>query len=1401
MAEEELLDPDEAPAHRRRSAPLRVTRWLGIAGVTLAGLLVLAIAFLHTGPGRQLIVDEISSFAPASGLKVSVGSIEGSVLWSATLHDVEFRDAEDTLFLEIPEIDLNWRPYRWFTSGLDIRHLVVNGGTLHSLPVLNPGDPDAPILPDFDIRVDRLVIDGLQVDECIIGEARVIDFTAQADIRDGRVMVDADGALGGADSFALLVDSEPDRDRFDLDATWNAPAGGLLAEAVGAESDLVVRLEGDGSWSRWRGDLIAMQDEAQVVDLDLINESGQYRIVGNIRPAGYVTGMTARALGELVAINMEGTLEDSVLEGNFVLRGAALDMDGSGAVDLADNAFRRFTIAADLLDPALFGPDLVLSDARFEATIDGPFRDLSVPHRLTIGQVDAGGTLLMKLTQSGTLTWDGTRATLPLDIRVARVKSGNELIDPRLVGGTLDGTLTYTGAELLSDDLALRFQGLAADFDLRGNLDRGTFELAGPARLDALALDNIGRMDARANLRLAIGKDTPWRLTARTDGRINRISNSTLANIAGETINFRGALSLGSEAPILFNGFSVAAPKLELRLDGEVNEGATTLAGTGSHVDYGPFTVEAQVADDGPRATLVFADPLPAAGLSNVRVALASVDDGFTIETSGGSTLGPFEGLVNLVIAEEGDTTIGVEYFDIAQTRISGDLKLVEGGVDGTLDLARGGVDGTIALATRDGGQGFDVAVNARNARFGDGQTVIAIGRAQVNASGFIAEGNTTIDGTMTAQGLRYGSLFIGRMAAQAEIDNGSGAFDAALTGARGTRMELRLNGQISPERIAVAAEGNYEGRKVSMPRRAVMTKTEDGGWQLQRSQLSYGSGYLIASGRFGGTEPAQGRVSMGDMPLSLADIIVTDLGLGGTVSGVIEFAGGEDGVPTGQARLKVSNLTRSSALLTSQPMDIALVAELSRNALQARGVIDDHGGADGRLQALISGLPQTGTLTERLYAGSLRAQLRYEGEAAVLWRLAAIDLLDVTGPLIVSANVTGTLADPRVTGALGGDALRVRSALTGTDIRKVKARGTFSGSRLNLTSFAGTAANGGRVSGSGMVDLAGITGGRGPQIDLRMAASRAELLDLPTMGATVTGPMRIVSNGIGGTIAGRLNVTEARWRLGGSEEEQALPDIKVTEINLPADRAPAPATSAPWRYLIDASANDNIKVDGLGLDSEWRGDVLLRGTTADPRIGGSAQVIPRQGFYSFAGVRFDITRGEIDFDENLPVDPRVNILAQTVVDDLSVQVAVRGTASQTEISFSSTPALPEEELLARLLFGGSITDLSATDALQLGAAVASLRGGGGLGPINQLRNAIGLDRLRIISADPALDRGTAVALGKNINRKLYAEIVTDGRSYNASELEFRVTSWLSLLGSINSLGRKSAAVEVSKDY
>src|SRR3989344_271724 len=267
-------------------------------------------------------------------------------------------------------------------------------------------------------------------------------------------------------------------------------------------------------------------------------------------------------------------------------------------------------------------------------------------------------------------------------------------------------------------------------------------------------------------------------------------------------------------------------------------------------------------------------------------------------------------------------------------------------------------------------------------------------------------------------------------------------------------------------------------------------------------------------------------------------------------------------------------------------------------------------------------------------------------------------------------------------------------------------------------------------------------------------------------------GPLTISSDGTSGTLGGDVVLNRGRFRLGQFNAAEALPVINVREINRRADEAPRRVRPAVWRYDVKARAPNQFTVTGLGINSEWGANVTLTGTVDAPRITGQADLI--RGEYEFAGRDFELVRGRINF---------------------------RGTGLAPEISFTSTPALPEDELLARLLFGSSITDISAPEAVQLAAALASLRGGGGLDPINALRGAIGLDRLRIVEGNQTLGQGTSIAAGKYITRNTYVEIVTDGRGYSATQVEFQITRWLSLLSSISTICRQSANVRISKDY
>ncbi len=1404
MAEDELLDEDtiEAPQRKRKR---RWAKRLGWALLILISPFIVIGGFLSSPIGKRWVADQIAAVAPASGLRFEVGRIEGDIYGRSVLHDVVLMDPKG-VFATIPEVALDWRPLNFLWSGIDVRKLVARRGRLERLPELNPGDPDAPILPDFDIRVDQLAIEDLVIAPGVAGErAHTASLTAKVDIRRGRALIDAEGRIGRDDRLALLLDARPDGDRFDLAFDYHAAADGPIAQMAGLDASYTAKIDGDGTWQRWLGHAIVTRQKGEaapqrVAALRLTNKAGTYSAVGRITPSLDGSSLLGRAVGRGIAVVASGTLEQSVLDGKFAFVTPALDVRATGAVDLAGNRFEDFVTRANLRDPDLLGEGLRLEDTRLAATLDGAFRDLAIDHRLAVGTLVSGDTRIEGLRQSGISRFEEGRLVLPLDAQIARVATGLELADARLVDGTVKGELVLTGNRLASNPVRISFPGLDGRLTLRGDISEGVYAVAGPVEAQGLILEDVGTASANAKLLVKFGSDIPWSVRANLAGRLTKIANSTIANLAGSDIRFSGAFGMGADQPIVLRDVDLASERLTARLDSRIVGDRTTLAGRGNHVQYGDFTVDAEITGDGPRATLVLADPYPPAGLKDVRLALAPSGDGFAIDASGDSMLGPFEGVLGLVMPADGPTRIAIDRLQIYRTDVSGQLVLGDGGISGNLRLAGGGLDGMIALQPGAGGtQGFDVNLTARQARFG-GDTPIGLAYADIDARGNFAGDSSRIEVQARGSGLEYGSLSIARFAADALIVDGRGDVTASIAGRRSDRFALKFDGDIAPERIALLARGEYGGRAITMPRRAVLTPNEGGGWTLAPTQIGFARGFAVFEGTFGGTATRlEARLSQ--MPLRLADLVGSELGLGGRLSGIINWNQPAGGQPTANARVRIDDFTRSGLVLTSTPIDLLAVADLTPSRFEIGAVLRDDGNRLGRIDGTITELGGGGDLVQRLMRGRLSARFAYNGSATALWRLAAIETFDLTGPVSLTARARGTLARPSITGNLAGDGMRLQSAISGTDIQGVSARGRFAGSRLELTSFSGTTRGEGEVSGSGTVDLANMGGGRGPQIDLRIAARNARLLNANGLDATLTGPLRIVSNGIGGTIAGRVRVERASWRLGTADDDMSLPQIAVREINRPDTTAVARRdASGAWRYLVNAVAPSRVAVDGMGLDSEWGIDIALRGTVDDPRIGGTAQLV--RGDYTFAGSRFELTRGRIRFDANVPIDPRLDITAEASTSGTDVMVRITGNAQTPQIAFSSEPPLPEEEILARLLFGGSVTSLSATDALQLGAAVASLRGGsGGLDPIGDLRRSIGLDQLRIVSADPALGRGTGVALGKNIGDKFYVEIVTDGRGYSATSVEYRVTSWLALLATVSTIGRDSILAEISRDY
>ena len=89
-------------------------------------------------------------------------------------------------------------------------------------------------------------------------------------------------------------------------------------------------------------------------------------------------------------------------------------------------------------------------------------------------------------------------------------------------------------------------------------------------------------------------------------------------------------------------------------------------------------------------------------------------------------------------------------------------------------------------------------------------------------------------------------------------------------------------------------------------------------------------------------------------------------------------------------------------------------------------------------------------------------------------------------------------------------------------------------------------------------------------------------------------------------------------------------------------------------------------------------------------------------------------------------------------------------------VTFSSVPELPEDEVLAQLIFGVDLDSITPFQAVQLASGVATLAGRGG-GLIDSLRGDAGLADLDITTDDAG---NAALRLGQYISENVYTDVI-----------------------------------------
>lgn len=586
--------------------------------------------------------------------------------------------------------------------------------------------------------------------------------------------------------------------------------------------------------------------------------------------------------------------------------------------------------------------------------------------------------------------------------------------------------------------------------------------------------------------------------------------------------------------------------------------------------------------------------------------------------------------------------------------------------------------------------------------------------------------------------------------------------FTLALDVGGGTPAQFNGTGVYSRRDTAqtLTLRGGGRVREVAFTTRSPVSVTLNGAERSAHLDLGVGSGVLLADLR------QDARSAMIQADLTGVDLRSISPDLRGTATGRIALRGVGDDL-SGSANVTLANV-RSIDAPAGLAVDGRLDATLAGDSLTIKATAVDEGAVQASADLTLP--VETSAAPLRLAIARTRpmsGNVAINGQIQPIWDLFLGGERSLSGQVSGRTTIAGTLAAPRLNGRFDLTQGAYRENAVGLVLGELTLRTSFDDTTAQIETFSANDTAGGTITGQGRI---GLREGSGSTAQLTL--NRFRVIDNDIGEARASGPITIVRGQDGNVqLSGQINIDEARIEpeVPGAT---GIVSMDVVEINRPGgDPVETEQKARGPQIGMDIalrSTGGKVRVSGRGLNVILDVNARVRGTIAQPQLTGTANVV--RGDYEFAGKRFV-------FDDNgrvtLSTDPkqiRLNLSATREDAALTASINVTGTAAEPKIALTSTPSLPQDEILSQVLFGRSASQLSAFEAAQLAAGVAALAGGGGFDVIGNLRELAGLDRLSFGGEASAV----TVAGGRYITDDVYLEVIGGGEGGAAVKVEWQ---------------------------
>lgn len=986
--------------------------------------------------------------------------------------------------------------------------------------------------------------------------------------------------------------------------------------------------------------------------------------------------------------------------------------------------------------------------------------------------------------------FDVTKRAGPVSATVSadRIDLANASLAPLLAGkvvAQVAGNLTPDAFGI--ENGSLRSDALNAGLTGKVSLADGAVDLNLKADAAASALPAAARglLGERATLNAALKRDAggditvnPIRLASGplsadgqasvTDNKVSAVIKGVLADISGLSKDAKGAISfsLNADGP-------VAAPDLSMTV------GSDRLTVAEREITGLKLTATGKADAANPAAN---------------------------VQLTGNVAGQPLQGSAVLATTN-GQSAINGLLLSLGKNRISGDLALDEKFVPaGTIAIdlpdigplaalalqkAAGDVRGTIVFTKK--GDAPQVAVRVNTAMLTRGDLQAKAVSIDALVANYLAA--PVISGKIQADTVTSGGTVISGINVDLKRDGDWTGFSGGAT-VKGIPAKaagrVKVAGGATTIELA-SGQATVQGIKAAIAQASTIS-IANGNTSLDKLVLNLGGGTATVTGKVG--QSLDINAALARVPVSLANSFSPGLDAAGSISGTVKVTG----APANPA---VAFDLNASGIQTSQTRG----AGLGGVAVSSTGTF---GGNRLTFQANLSdgaglGLKGGGSVT---MAGTPDLALDFNGKVPFGFLAAklAAQGLALTGAANVNVQVRGPATAPVISGTVSTSGARLVDARSGLAVNNLAADVSIGGGVARINRLTGTLSTRGSISASGTV---GIDPAQGFPADLSIKLVDGRYTDGRVVTAnlggdlTIKGPL-VSAPAIAGTVNLARTVITVPEKLPGSlsaldvRHKNASAAVRAQDKALRPAQASGGSGSGGSGLTLDITVNapNQIFIQGRGVDAELGGSLKLTGPASSPQAVGTFTL--QRGRLSILGKRLTFTEGTVGFSGSLV--PTLNLTAETTTTSATVTIVVSGEATNPKFTFSSVPALPEDEILAQLIFGRSMSNLSPLQIAQLAEAAGQLAGvGGSTSLLENLRNAIGVDDLDVTTDDKG---GTSVSAGKYLNDRTYVTIQKgDKPGSGKATINLNVGRGVKLRGEANDAGEAKGGVFYEKEY